>query len=214
MNSIGERIYELRKKNNMSQGDLADRLDVSRQTVSKWENNSSVPELEKISHLSEIFSVTTDYIIKGKDEAAPVTKACEEQPEPVYVYVHNTGSEAIVRKYVGIVLAVIFALITVLLIIIGGEFYAVGTGGVAVLGLLLALNTKHPYLIASWITYIATIIILPFFTSISPFLIFDPTIYTEGYLVHFIITYSIWIIFFALILRTAVIIRKNKKKRI
>ena len=39
MSDFGERIYELRNKNNMSQGDLADRLEVSRQTVSKWENS-------------------------------------------------------------------------------------------------------------------------------------------------------------------------------
>ena len=48
MDSIGERIYELRKKNNMSQGDLANELDTSRQTISKWENNVSTPELDKI----------------------------------------------------------------------------------------------------------------------------------------------------------------------
>ena len=62
---LGERLYELRTKNNMSQGALAERLDVSRQTVSKWENNLSVPETEKILQLSEIFSVSTDYILKG-----------------------------------------------------------------------------------------------------------------------------------------------------
>ena len=46
--NLGERIYKLRTEKNLSQGDLADLLDVSRQSISKWENNSSVPELEKI----------------------------------------------------------------------------------------------------------------------------------------------------------------------
>ena len=60
MNSIGERLYEIRKKRNLSQGELADKLDVSRQTVSKWENNMCLPEAEKLMQLSEVLGVTTD----------------------------------------------------------------------------------------------------------------------------------------------------------
>ena len=48
MTSIGERIYDLRNRNNMSQGALADKLNVSRQTISKWENNMCLPEAEKL----------------------------------------------------------------------------------------------------------------------------------------------------------------------
>ena len=64
MTNFGERIYNLRNRNNMSQGDLADRLDVSRQTISKWENNMCLPEAEKLLQLSEIFGVSTDYIFE------------------------------------------------------------------------------------------------------------------------------------------------------
>ena len=46
--NLGERIYRLRTERNMSQGDLAEALEVSRQSVSKWENNSAVPELDKL----------------------------------------------------------------------------------------------------------------------------------------------------------------------
>jgi len=53
--SLGEKIYKLRTEKNLSQGDLADRLEVSRQSVSKWENNNAVPDLDKIIALSEIF---------------------------------------------------------------------------------------------------------------------------------------------------------------
>ena len=49
----------------MSQGDLADALDVSRQSVSKWENNSAVPELEKLVKMAQIFGVTMDELISG-----------------------------------------------------------------------------------------------------------------------------------------------------
>lgn len=64
--NLGERIYKLRTEKNLSQGDLAERLDVSRQSISKWENNSSVPELEKIVKLSEIFEVSLDELVKGE----------------------------------------------------------------------------------------------------------------------------------------------------
>lgn len=69
MNNLGERLYELRTKHEMSQGDLAEKLDVSRQTISKWENNMSIPELDKIISLSNVFDVTVDYLVKGEGDA-------------------------------------------------------------------------------------------------------------------------------------------------
>ena len=63
--NISERIQELRKAKGISQEELADKTDVSRQAVSKWENGQSVPDLEKVILLSEYFEVTTDYILKG-----------------------------------------------------------------------------------------------------------------------------------------------------
>ncbi len=65
--NIGERIYELRRKNSMSQEDLAEKMNVSRQSISKWESNQSVPEVEKIIQLSNIFNVSTDWILKGEN---------------------------------------------------------------------------------------------------------------------------------------------------
>ena len=53
--NLGEKIYELRTARNLSQGDVADALEVSRQSVSKWENNSAVPDLDKIIKLAELF---------------------------------------------------------------------------------------------------------------------------------------------------------------
>lgn len=63
--NFGEKIYSLRTKAGLSQGELADRLDVSRQAVSKWENNSAVPELDKLLKMSELFSVSLDELVKG-----------------------------------------------------------------------------------------------------------------------------------------------------
>lgn len=65
---LGEKITELRKKNGWSQEELAGKLNVSRQSVSKWESAMSVPELDKILQLGEIFEVSTDYLLKDDKE--------------------------------------------------------------------------------------------------------------------------------------------------
>ena len=61
---LNERLYELRKSNNWSQEELAEKMEVSRQTVSKWENGSAIPELNKLVKLSEIYKITLDELVK------------------------------------------------------------------------------------------------------------------------------------------------------
>lgn len=63
--SLGENIYQCRVAKNLSQGDLANELEVSRQSVSKWENNSAVPELDKLIRMSHLFGITIDELVNG-----------------------------------------------------------------------------------------------------------------------------------------------------
>ena len=65
---LADKIIELRKKAGLSQDELAEQMDVSRQSVSKWEGAQSVPDLNKILKLSEIFGVSTDYLLKDDFE--------------------------------------------------------------------------------------------------------------------------------------------------
>ena len=69
----------LRKKQGWSQEELAAKLEVSRQSVSKWESAASVPELDKIIRLSEIFGVSTDYLLK--DETQDRTEASDRRED-------------------------------------------------------------------------------------------------------------------------------------
>lgn len=62
---IGERILKLRKEAKLSQEDVANKLNVSRQTISKWETGESTPDFDKILPLCELFNITTDELIKG-----------------------------------------------------------------------------------------------------------------------------------------------------
>lgn len=66
--NLGQNIYRLRTEKNLSQGDLADALDVSRQSVSKWENNSAVPELDKLMKMASIFGITLDELVGNTAE--------------------------------------------------------------------------------------------------------------------------------------------------
>lgn len=198
MSDIGNRIYDLRSKSNMSQGDLADRLDVSRQTISKWENGMCMPETEKLILLSNIFSVSTDYILKGEEKSS----------EPVYVHMKSEESntqaynERIVRKYIGIVLAVVFALVAVILLLMGGYIVAVLPAAVVLLGILFAKNVKHPWLITFWVFYACVLVLAPFVSRISLLMIFDPIIYTKGYELHFAWGWGLWLVLAMLVYAT------------
>ena len=80
--SLGETIYRLRTERNLSQGDLADALDVSRHSVSKWENNSAVPELEKLLKMAEIFGITLDEMVRPN---GPISTQTSDFPTSVQV---------------------------------------------------------------------------------------------------------------------------------
>ncbi len=66
-----EKLVKLRRAAALSQEELADRLGVSRQAVSKWEAGYATPDVDKIVMLSELFGVSTDYLLKGSEEGAP-----------------------------------------------------------------------------------------------------------------------------------------------
>ena len=124
--NIADRIQQLRKNQGMSQEELADRVGVSRQAVSKWESDQSLPDLEKLVLLSEIFETTTDYLLKGIE---PAGKG-EEWPSAVAVSVF-----AVAWECVGLLAAVTIWLqwqtplavgIGLLLVIFGVVFFLMG----------------------------------------------------------------------------------------
>ena len=78
---LADKIIENRKKNGWSQEELADKLGVSRQSVSKWEGAQAVPDMKKIVMMSELFGVSTDYLLRDEienadpSESTPITFA-------------------------------------------------------------------------------------------------------------------------------------------
>lgn len=72
--NLADRIQHLRKAKGISQEELADKIGVSRQAVSKWESEQSVPDIEKIILLSDYFETTTDFLLKGIEPAPELEK--------------------------------------------------------------------------------------------------------------------------------------------
>ncbi len=85
--NFSEKLLTLRKANNLTQEQLAEKLDVSRQSVSKWESGQATPELEKIVVMSAIFDVTTDYLLKSSeiDDLSVKTEMLEKQQQMMFV---------------------------------------------------------------------------------------------------------------------------------
>ena len=80
---LADKIINLRKKAGWSQEDLAEKLGVSRQSVSKWEGAQSVPDMDKVLRLSRIFGVSTDYLLKDEiEECEPSFQSSDDSAEP------------------------------------------------------------------------------------------------------------------------------------
>lgn len=89
---LADKIMNLRKQNNWSQEQLAEKLGVSRQSVSKWESGMSIPDLEKILKMSSIFGVTTDYLLKDEIEETKVEDVSETEEKMCYVTVEEANA--------------------------------------------------------------------------------------------------------------------------
>jgi len=151
--SLGERIYKFRTEKEMSQGDLAEALEVSRQSISKWETNGSVPELDKLVKLSEIFGISLDELVTGKESEQQEKQKEPEvvispQAEPKIVYVEKPVMPTISAAQI---LGIILILVSLLCFVVFDDLrdalflcLPVTVWGV------LCLVTKYPLLWCSW----------------------------------------------------------------
>ena len=103
--TLSEKLYSLRRKQGLSQEALAEKLDCSRQVISKWENGTTTPDAEMLQKYSEIFGVSIDYLVKEDIE----------EPTSVQPTEKNSGN----KKLLGILGLVISLLGCVSLIVFG-----------------------------------------------------------------------------------------------
>ena len=70
--TLSDRLQVLRKSHNLSQEQLAEKLNVSRQAISKWESGQANPDINNLLKLSDIYQTSTDYILTGKELNKPI----------------------------------------------------------------------------------------------------------------------------------------------
>ncbi|MCI7740904.1 MAG: helix-turn-helix domain-containing protein [Clostridiales bacterium] len=147
---LADKIIELRKKNGLSQEELAEKLGVSRQAVSKWEGAQSVPDIQRILEMSRLFGVSTDYLLKDDMDfgSEAITESAAESDSPLRRVDMETASAflAFRRNWAPrIALAVFLLIISPVALIMLGAFSEYGVldisdnaaGGIGVIILLL-----------------------------------------------------------------------------
>ena len=141
--SLGERLLQYRKSINISQDQLAEKIGVTRQTISKWETDQSTPEFNKIEPLCKVFGITTDELIKGESIINKEDK--EKQKENNYDEKRN--------KKKAIVLSISIFL------------YCIATFSLPYMTEVLRYEDAHAVMIWATLCTIATVIIIYFFVA-------------------------------------------------
>ena len=167
--TLGENIVRLRTQKNWSQGDLADALDISRQSVSKWETDASIPELDKLLKLSELFGVTLDELVRGEDAPKAETAAPAAQAVPAS-FTPQTSSEQEKRHTIaGTILMCVGAVLLLTCLILAGDLLAGLIYGLPFfLCGIICFTVKHRTgLWCGWAAYLCIDLYLRFATGLS-----------------------------------------------
>ena len=203
--NLGERIYLLRTQKGLSQGDLAEALEVSRQSISKWETGSSVPELDKLVKLSQLFGVTLDELVLDREpEAAP------PPPEPKIIYVEKQAPRS-TAKTAGVVLLCFSALIWLLISVMGDVLTGlILASPFLACGLICLFVRRNVGLWCLWVVYAFLDLYMRFATGVSWQFAFWRVGYSDiGNPGHLIIAWSNFGIFVSLTIATVLRFRKD-----
>jgi transcriptional regulator with XRE-family HTH domain len=164
--SLGEKIRSLRTKRNMSQNDLADVLQVSRQSISKWETDGAIPDLDKLVKMSETFGITLDELIKGAAPAPSIQASGDEAAGAA-----PDTKEAPVRaphRIAGTILLCFGALIALLLFILGGGLASIiYASPFLICGVICLYTHQRTGLWCGWAIYLCVDLYLRYAAGIS-----------------------------------------------
>ncbi|MHB1150750.1 MAG: helix-turn-helix domain-containing protein [Eubacteriales bacterium] len=156
--TIGEKLYKLRTKNGLSQGSLAEFVDVSRQSISKWETGQAKPDVDKIVKLSEIFHVTVDYLVKDNDNLE------DKQEVPAYEQKIFTNKVEKDRDRIPG-----YILMTVGLLLVGISFFTVYAALLGIIVLIIGIEwlvvKNNLPLVIAWTIFLFFICIVNPWTS-------------------------------------------------
>ena len=160
--TLSGKIYLLRTRRELSQEDLAAALGVSRQSVSKWETGQSVPDLDKIIRMADLFGVSVDELVREGEPPAPP----QAEPRAVCLMQEKKGFTG--TQKAGICMEVLGVVLFLLGVMRQESVAAVIGEALLLLGLPLLLAKKHPWLILGWLAVGLSLMVFNPYTSVSP----------------------------------------------
>lgn len=126
--SLGERLLELRKSKHLSQEELAFKLDVTRQTISKWETDQSTPDFDKIMPLCELYGITSDELLTGLKKEEEIKES-------------NSNEVSNKSKRLGLVISIFLFFVAIAWMVLADEFLKLKDGiSVPVFLLIIAVG--------------------------------------------------------------------------
>ncbi len=201
--TLGEKISKLRNAHKLSQSDLAEKLNVSRQSISKWETNASIPELDKLIQLSDLFQITLDELVR---ENFTETTENIEIPNTDTKFPNLKTNISNTQKIIGFILLAVGLLSCVL------SFCFVNGSLLLILGIyaiicstLCLLLKKHVLLVIGWLSALAAFFYLKNVVgtrvAVALFTLFNPKLYASFNMAN-IISIIITLLFIVLVVCT------------
>ena len=211
--TLGENIVRLRTQKNWSQGGLADALDISRQSVSKWKTDASVPELEKLLKLSELFGVTLDALVRGEDAPQSEPAAAEVQNDPSSFAPQAVPAREKHRSIIGTVLLCTGAVIVLLFLLLSSIFSGLLFGAPFLICGIICLTAKSRVgLWCGWAVYACVDFYLRFATGLSWTTIYMTHLWT--YEMNYMRLAIAWAQFAAMVLMTVCTVLAYRKMKL
>ncbi len=210
--TIGQRISELRKERGYSQEYVAEKLNVSRQAVSKWECDASAPDTYNLIALAELFGVSVEYIAIGRKENTQDTVPQEHVTRPVTVTNHYRQSLGL-SNILGIIFLIFGVVCGILAVVMEEEGLLPLSMSFLVCTMFSFLQVKHKPLVTNWGYWLYFFLLAVFGMTSSPFLVFNPANYEGGVSWILIFGYVTWIWLAANIVYTVLYVRRLKKQK-
>lgn len=199
--NLGEKITQLRKQKGLSQDALAHELNVSRQSISKWETGASVPELDKLVALSDLFQISLDELVR--DTAPPQTPPAPEAAPP----------SAPSNQYIlGCILLFLGIFCTALGLIYLGNLLLPGLILIAY-GAICLLVKRHAGLVIGWITMAPILLLHRSFTGIRLFSVLNPAYYQNVAPMNCILAWTLWLLLALLAFATYRAMKKHVQSK-
>lgn len=215
--NLGEKIHQQRTMKELSQGDLAEMLNVSRQSISKWENNTATPDLEKIVKMSEIFEISIDELVKGEEKIAineTVTFNDNQSEENIdFPSVSSEKSQiSHIQRITGIILLCMAFLVVLFFAVMGGFL-----GGIIfaspflVCGVICLTCKRNAGLWCAWAIYILLTAYLIWATGITWSAVLMTLYWTPS--MNYLRLATAWALFIYLVVLVVVSVKRFSKTR-